>query len=290
MELRDFNLKLRIENLKLSHGIAYMVVAVTFLATQQVLVKFLPGLPPHEIVFFRALTSFIISSMVMYKENISFRGNNYPLLILRGIVGTSSLITFFYSLQHIPLATAVTVGHLSPVFLGILAVVILKESISIRQWISIAIAFLGIVLIKGFDNRINSFDLSIAVFSAMLTAMAHFTVRLLKNEAPLMVLFYFSLVMMLVIFPFLISSWKTPRNYEFVILIGLSIVSHYAQLFLTKALKAEEIGKINGIYYLGIVLSILSGFIIFDESFNYQSIVGMILILGGVLIGYFYKS
>jgi len=267
-----------------------MIYAVTFLATQQVMVKLLPGLPPHEIVFFRALTSFIISSAVMHKENVSFRGNNYVLLILRGIIGTFSLITFFYSLQHIPLATAVTIGHLSPVFLGMLAVTILKEQIYARQWIGIAIAFVGIILIKGFDTRINTFDLTIAIFSAILTAMAHFTVRMLKNESPLTVLFYFSLVMMVMIFPFLLTNWKTPSSYELFILILLSIVSHYAQLFLTKALKAEEIGKINGIYYLGIVLSILAGFIIFDERFNLESLAGMTLILTGVLIGYFYKS
>src|SRR5690606_22844205 len=41
-------------------------------------------------------------------------GNDKPTLILRGIAGCLGLIGSFYTLQHIPLATAVTLNYLSP--------------------------------------------------------------------------------------------------------------------------------------------------------------------------------
>ncbi|GIR12164.1 MAG: hypothetical protein CM15mP23_07390 [Cryomorphaceae bacterium] len=52
----------------------------------------------------------------------------------RGMFGTIGLCLFFITLQNIPLAGAVTIQYLSPVFTTLFAVVLLGERVKKVQW------------------------------------------------------------------------------------------------------------------------------------------------------------
>ncbi|MBX9852946.1 MAG: DMT family transporter [Cytophagaceae bacterium] len=268
----------------MSRGIQYMIAATIFLAGMQVMVKALPAIPVYEIILFRGIISCMLSFIFIRANQLGLRGENTFLLLQRGVVGTASLLTFFYSIQSIPLATAVTIGHLSPIFLGLLAMIFLKEKFSSIQWISLLICFAGVVIIKGFDSRITETELLVAVLSAFLAALAHFHVRMLKNEEPLVVLFYFSIVMIALTIPFCIFNWTQPDGTELTLLLLTGITSHLAQYFLTKALKAEEVSRVAWVYYVGIIIAILLGYFVYGERFNVYACAGMVLIAGGVLI------
>lgn len=264
-----------------------MLIATAFLAVQQILVKELSGIPVAEIILVRAAISLVICSYALRAEKQSFKGKNLPLLVLRGVIGTASLMTFFYTLHHMPLASAVTIGHLSPLFLGALAVYFLKEKMSGPNWLSFLVCFGGVFLLKGFDPRITIFELIIAVLAAFLAALAHFTVRKLKDERPNVVLFYYAAVVIPILAPVVYLDHITPDGYQWILLILVGVVSHWAQYFLTKAFKAEEATKVAGIYYLGILAAVLLGYFLYDESFNLQSYLGMVLILSGLLFTVF---
>jgi drug/metabolite transporter (DMT)-like permease len=267
-----------------------MIVATAFLAVMQVLVKALPDIPVTQIILFRACISIAICTIILRTKSISFKGKNIPLLTLRGLIGTASLLTFFYTIQHIPLASAVTIGNLSPLFLGLMAVFFLKEKMAGLAWLSFLISFSGVFMLKGFDPRITSLELFLAVLSALLAATAHFTVRMLKDENPNVVLFYFSLVAIPLLAPFSILNWVKPDFTEWMFLIGTGIISHIAQYYLTKAFKEAEISNVAGVYYLGILIAILLGYFIYDESFTAESYLGMFLITSGVILAIFSKS
>ena len=53
------------------------------------------GIPVFEIVAARALVSLIISYVDVKRKGISIWGNNKPLLLARGAVGTAALINVF---------------------------------------------------------------------------------------------------------------------------------------------------------------------------------------------------
>jgi drug/metabolite transporter (DMT)-like permease len=274
----------------ISRGVGYMMIATVFLAGMHVLVKALPGIPISQIILMRACVSLLLCSAVLSYNKVSFRGKNIPLLTMRGIVGTASLMTFYYTLHHMPLASAVTIGHLSPLFLGLLAVFFLKEKMTSIQWVSFLVSFSGVFLIKGFDFRITSFELMLAVLSAFLAALAHFTVRMLKDENPLVILFYFSLIVIPILAPYSFYHWAAPNSYQWGILISVGVVSHVAQYFLTKAFKEEEASKVAGVYYLGIVIAIALGYFLYDETFSLESYLGMFLIVSGVIVTVFHKK
>ena len=70
-----------------------------------------------------------------YSQKIYVFGNNKGLLVVRGVVGSIGLITFFYTLQNIPLASAVTIQYLSPIFTTILGIFLVKEKVKPIQFV-----------------------------------------------------------------------------------------------------------------------------------------------------------
>jgi drug/metabolite transporter (DMT)-like permease len=274
----------------LSPGIQFMVISVLLITAMQLLVKALPGIPVSEIILFRSVISFAFCLLILWKNNISLRGKKPSLLFLRGVFGAASLLTFFYTIHHIPLASAVTISYLSPFVIVFLAHIFLGERWKKVQWLFFLISFAGVFLIKGFDSRISGPDLAVALFAAIFSGLAHFTVRVIKNDNnPWLIIFYFTLICIPIVLPFAIWHWVVPTFYEMLILLGVSILSHFGQYFLTKAYREEEASKISIIYYLGIILSVAGGFFFYHEAFNIYVWIGFMLIFSGVFFSLKFK-
>ena len=160
-----------------SPGVGNMLLATFAFAIMNVFVKQLDRIPAMEIVFFRCLVSGVICGIEVARRRLDWKGNNHSLLIARGTFGTLALFTFFVTLQHMHLATAVTIQYLSPIFTALIGVFVLHEHVPVRQWLFYGIAFAGVFVIKGFDSRVSTLYLFIGIASAVCSGMAYNLVR-----------------------------------------------------------------------------------------------------------------
>ncbi|MBC7450873.1 MAG: DMT family transporter [Cytophagales bacterium] len=266
-------------------GIRYMLISIVSFSIMHMCVKAIPDIPVFETILFRSVFSIIICLIVIKKEQISCWGNNKPMLLLRGFVGMSSLICFFYSIQLLPLATAVTIGNLVPFFTLIFASVFLSEKVPSLKWLFFAISFCGVLLIKGLDKDISGYGIALGLLAAFFTAMAHFVVRTLRDtDHTQVIMFYFPLVTIPFMLPLIFLYHKMPdaREWLFLVLIGIS--THVGQLFLTKAYKYEEVKNISYVYYAGIVLSFVYGITFFGELISLKSSVGVGMVILGMVL------
>ena len=70
-----------------------------------------------------------------------------------------------------------------------------KKKMKLKQWIYFAIAFGGVALLKGFDERVSLSFMLVGIISAMFSGMAYTCIRQLKEtDHPLVVVFYFPLL------------------------------------------------------------------------------------------------
>src|SRR5687767_15136458 len=149
-------------------------------------VKQVSHIPAMEIVFFRTTIASVFCIIGLHQANADWRGSNRTLLLLRGLFGTTALFFFFITLQNIPLATAMTVQYLSPIFTSIIAIFILSEKVRAMQWVFYAIAFSGVLLIEQIDPRISALYLALGIVSAFCSGVAYNLVRSLRGrEHPL---------------------------------------------------------------------------------------------------------
>lgn len=268
-----------------SKGVQYMLLATLLFSVMQVFVKQLSYIPFYELIFFRALVSLVLCLGTIKIQKLNPFGENKKLLLLRGLFGTASLTCFFYSLQHVPLGSTVTIVNIKPFLILIVASVLLKEQFKWQQAVFFIISFVGIVIIKGFDERITTLGLLAIIGAAFFASIAHTLVRMLRHtDKPIVVLFYFTLVTLPFVTPYTFSNWVTPIGYDWLKAISIGLITHYAQLFLTKSYQSEKVATVSNLYYLGIAFAIGFGYLFFDEKYNWQALIGIIIILIGIFL------
>ncbi|MFL5730409.1 MAG: DMT family transporter [Cytophagaceae bacterium] len=274
-----------------SPGIRFMIICMLLITSMQLLVKALPEIPVSETILFRSVISFVLCIIILKKKRIGLQGKNPSLLILRGVFGAASLLAFFYTIHHIPLGSAITISHLSPFVIVLLAHIFLGEKMRKVQWLFFVLSFAGVLLIKGFDSRISGFDLIVALSAAVFSGTAHFMVRAIrKDNNPWLVICYFSAICIPIVLPFAVMNWILPDLKELLVLLMIGMLSHFGQYFLTRAYsETEETSKISIIYYVGIILSIAGGYFFYNEAFSPYVWFGFVLILSGVFFSLKFK-
>ncbi|WP_238354310.1 DMT family transporter [Fulvivirga marina] len=271
-------------------GVRYMVIAGFFFALMNVFVKMVPDIPAVEVVFFRSVVSLVLSYGFLKAGGVSIWGKNKKILLLRGASGAVALILYFATIQAIPLASAVTIQFLSPIFTSILGVFIVKEKVKPLQWLFFVLAFVGIIIIQGFDPRITPFYLGIGIIAALFSGLAYNFIRKLNtNEHPLVIVFYFPLVTLPVTGTISMFDWVSPEGWEWLLLLLIGVLTQVAQYFMTKAYQSEELSKVASLKYINIIYALAFGWVIFEETFNFITYVGMLVVLTGVILNIWYK-
>lgn len=266
-----------------------MLASTFFFALMNVCIKKVGHLPAMEIVFFRCLLSLLICLVILQQKNIPWQGSNRKLLLARGIFGTIALYTFFITLSNMPLGTAVTIQYMSPIFTTIVAIFLLGEKVKYLQWLFFAISFAGVIIIKGFDNRISLSMLAIGITSAIASAFAYNMVRSLKEkEHPIVVVLHFQIIGTLAGLLFTLFIWKLPVGMDWFYLILIGIFTQLGQENLTKALQLEKIANVSILNYLGVIYALLFGFMFFSEHYGVAALSGILLVLAGVVLNYLY--
>jgi drug/metabolite transporter (DMT)-like permease len=274
----------------LSVGVRSMFLSTFFFAMANVCVKQVAHLPAMEIVFFRCLLGVVFCLYGLRRANADWKGSNRTFLLLRGVFGTTALYCFFVTVQNIPLATAMTIQYLSPIFTAVIAIFLLREKVRLPQWFFYLIAFAGVILIEQFDARVSLFFLALGIVSAFCSGMAYNLVRSLKEkEHPLTVVFHFQLTGMIAGSVLTIFNWRTPAGWDWFYLLLIGIFSQLGQIFLTDALQKEKAASVAIIVYTGLIYGLSIGWLLFGEAQGAGSLFGMLLVVVGVVLSIFYS-
>lgn len=273
-----------------SAAVVNMLLATLAFSIMNVFVKQLSRIPAMEIVFFRCLVSAAICFVGIARAGVDWKGNNNVLLIARGATGTLALFMFFVTVHNIPLATAVTIAYLSPIFTTLIGVFLLGEDVRPKQWLFYGIAFAGVLVIKGFDSSVPMLYLFTGLVSAVGSGVAYNLVRRLKEqEHPIVVVLHFQLVGVVAGFVFTLFNWVTPVSaWEWFCLLMCGLLTQFGQTCLTKSLQAERIAHVSILNYTGMIYALIFGVFIFGEHYPVQTIAGIALVVAGVVLSVVY--
>lgn len=273
-------------------GFRLMLISTFFFGIANLCVKKISHIPPMEIVLVRCVMGVMFSWWALRGVGIDWKGNDRISLLLRGLFGTTALSLFFITVQNMPIATAMTVHYLSPIFTAILAMLILKEKVTGFQWLFYLAAFSGVVLIERVDTKVSLIFVGLGVIAALFSGVAYNLVRRLRNtEHPMTVVLHFQFFGTLagLIFLFL-YGWSYPGLIEWVFLIAIGIASQLGQVYLTKALQREAASSVVIASYTGLIYAIVFGWIFFDEAHTLLTFAGMALVVLGVVASVLYSS
>jgi drug/metabolite transporter (DMT)-like permease len=277
-----------------TEGVKYMLISTLCFTFMQGLIKYLPQdrIPTIEQTFFRSVITAVFCIFFMVKNRISFRVKNPKMIVTRSLLGSISMFAFFYILPRMPLGSSVTIKYLSPVFTALFAVVLLKEAIKPLQWLYILMAFMGVVLLKGFDNRIALVDLGIGLISAVTAGLLYIILRKMgDDDPPIVVVFYFMAIACFISAVFMMPYWVTPDLNDSLVFLGVGYSGYVAQIYMTKAFQQkEDANYLAQFKYLEAVFAIITGFLWFGETYTFMSFLGIVLIFMSLILTVRLKS
>ncbi len=127
--------------------------------------------------------------------------------------------------------------------------------------------------------------------AAFLAGCAYITIRIMKtSEHPLVIVFYFPLVALPFTGAFSALHWVQPEGFDWLLLLCIGILTQIAQVYMTKAYQAEAAANVASVTYLGILYALGFGFVLFNETFELQVVVGMVLVMIGVVLNVTFKK
>ena len=248
-------------------------------------------IPIYELVFFRSLFSLIITLFIINLKNINPLGNNRPILILRGVLGTLALVCIFYAIRNMPLSISTVIQYTYPIFISIFAGLFINEKITWNIIFALIIGWLGILIIlnptqlSNIDVEIENISVSIAILGSICTALAYITVKKLSfTEDVYVIIEYFPLVSLITLLPIVLINWVTPNWNDLIWIIGIGLFTQLGQTFLTVGLKNLPATEASTINYLQVLFGSIWGVLFFSELININFLVGASLVLLGTII------
>ena len=130
-------------------AIAFILIAATAISVNDMLIKFLSaGYPLHQMVFLRSAVGLVFSfGLLMGSGGLRSLYTKSPgLHILRGMLLVIANILFFAGLAMIPLADATAIFFVAPLFITLLAIPILGETVGPRRLGAIVVGLIGVLI------------------------------------------------------------------------------------------------------------------------------------------------
>lgn len=268
----------------------YMIAATLFLSLVPVCVKSIPieaGVSVSQKLFARASISAIITLLILLIRRIPLKPGSIRLIGTRSIFGIAGMLMYFLAVVSMPLAEAVTINRLSPFFVLIFAWLFLKERLKKAQIIALLLGLGGVVAILRPGVIPFTLPAGFALLSALFAGSAYTAIRALrKTDRPLIIVFWFSLLMSLVFLPAVIRNGVIPDSRSLILLICIGIFGAAGQLLMTSAYRYAPGGKVSIYGYLSVVFSMLWQIMFFDSIPSIAVFAGAALILLGGWINY----
>lgn len=248
-----------------------------------------------SLAFLRAFIALPVLFLVMkMKKTAPVKRQLLIPYLISGVLLGLGWLTLFYGFKHTSISSAVIIYNMCPVYVMLLAPLILKESISKIQIAVIAVSFLGLLLIVGHNlsEGYGKMGLALSAVSGMMYAAIVLINRSIQVRVDNQTATFAQiLAAMIVLLPFVWMDGNiftffslNARAVTYTLLLGVFHTGVAYTLFfsLYAHMKSVEIVSYS---FLEPLFAILFSVLFVGETLALPQIIGGILILGSTYLG-----
>ena len=277
-------------------GIFFIIVSAFGFSVMNLCVTLAGDLPTFQKALFRNAGALIVSFIMFLRsgDKLDTKVGDLGLLLLRATFGSIGLFANFYALDHMMISDASMLNKLAPFFTLILSALFLKEKTTIKQYMFVLIAFIGLLfIVKPSMEFTESLSASIiAIIGGIAAGAAYACVRGLgKRGMPSsQVVLGFSLVSTIVAIPFVIKDHAPMSLYQVIILSIAALGATFGQFGITWAYKCAPSKEISIFDYFTVIFSALWGFLFLSQVPDMYSVFGYLILFTSALLMFFYNK
>ncbi|WP_375579123.1 DMT family transporter [Marivirga tractuosa] len=235
-----------------------------------------------QIIFFRSLIG-LLTILIFFKNKLS-RPTFFIIKehLFRNIFHLIGQYGYIVGIIYLSLAEVTAIEFSVPIWILIIASVLLKEELTKYKVMSIILGFNGVLIIIRPGFGVINTNSIIVLLSAISYAIAHAsTKKLTKKYKPLDIVFIMCLIQIPISFGLTITDINLPnlRDFSFLLIVGISAIT--AHFTMAKAMMDDDISSIISIDYFRLPILIFLGILLYKENFNAAYLTGGTLIFVG---------
>lgn len=272
----------------------WMLAAAVVFAAMGALIKLVSvHHSAFEVVFWRGLASLALIGGWVLLQRGSVATDHVGMHLKRSVVGTSSMLCWFYGLSQLPLATAVTLNYTSPIFMSLLIGWAAHRGLRAaapRGWLyaGVALGFAGVLLIlRPTVERGHELALALGLLSGLLSAQAYLHIQALGRigEPAWRIVFWFSAVNMTMGGAgALVTGFRVPSPGDLALLLSIGAMAMVGQLMMTRAFSHGRTLLTANLQYATVVFATVLGWWVFGETMDGPEFAGIGLVAASSLL------
>ena len=251
------------------------------------------GLPATSMAFIRLLVpTLLIGGYLIARRINCFRGNFKPLL-LAGFLNVIRLLLYYLAFLYTSLANAVIILFTWPIFSALFGKLALREKTTPKEWILVAVSFLGMIVMYIGDVSLIGKDflgMTIMLISAIMYAVTVVIYKAkIKDYSDAEIVFYQNFLGPIIFLPFFLVNRPWPQLAQVttaMVFFGL-LVGVVAFLLFFIGLRRLSLIRYSILTYWEVPATIIFGMLLMKENLTVSMVAGGLLIIGaniGLLI------
>jgi drug/metabolite transporter (DMT)-like permease len=241
-----------------------------------------PGWPAPLQLFWRQASGLVLLSPFIARAGKSaFRTSSPGIILFRSVAAMLALALWIYALSHLPLATATTLSFTRPLWITLLARLILGERVGAVRALAVCLGFVGVLVMVQPGASIHApLAQSAAIAASLLFAFSFVSIKAMTSgNDPLVITVYSCLLGTLFTAAPAVWLWRTPSLSEGLILSGLGITSLTAFFCMLRALSLQGAASLMPLDYIRLPLATLLGIAVFGERPGLAALAGGMIIM-----------
>ncbi len=194
-----------------------------------------------------------------------------------------STVCNFTALIFMPLGEVAAIIFMAPIIVAVLAVLVLRERVSLERWLTIAAGFAGAMLIVRPGAGSLNIGAVLALGCALSYALYQITTRLVRESEPIVSLLYGGLVGMIVFSALVPFWWEPPTMRVWLIFILVGALGAAGHLLVIMALQRAEASRVSPFTYVQLLWAMIASYLAFGDVPSMWTIVGAVVIVASGL-------
>jgi len=287
-------------------GMICLTAGIAVFSIQDLIIKLLSGdYPLHQAMVIRSLTALpLLLVLVVLDGGVRTLVSPRPgLMIGRGIIMFSAYASYYLGLAALPIAKSVALYFTAPLFITMLSVVMLGETVGPRRWAAVAIGFAGVLIMVRPGSQFFEWASLLPLYAGLAYAVSQVLTRKLGAvERASTMTFYGNGVFLIggallaAMFgagdmasgehpslAFLIRGWVWPTPVDFLLMAACGVVAAAGLTLLTQAYRVAPANTVAPFEYTAVVWGALYGWLFWRELPAANTWAGMAIIIGAGL-------
>ncbi len=255
-------------------GIAMMVCAMAFFIINDTLMKWVcEGLPAFQGLFLRGVASTVLITSLAAQQGVlrpwpvAWQRFRAPTVQKRALFDAMASALYMSALFHMPIANATAINMVTPLFMVLLASVVLSERVSVVRWLLIGSGFIGVMLIVQPDQSGFNAWAWVCILGTLFQAIRDLSTRYIDPQTHPLLISISNAVSVTVLTGVLsvAQGWTAVTGVQALGLVAAAACLSAAHYLLIYATRTGDISLIAPFRYAGLLFALLTGYLIWGD-------------------------